>query len=331
MAIDLHAHYVPPKLAEALRQRRAAPLISREADGAELYHMPVGPLPFTTAYTDIAERISFLDAVGIDVQVLSLPGLFGIDYLPAEQSAHLVQLFNDDLSIQCQTYPGRFLGLAALPLDDIRKSVTELKRAVESLGLIGAILPNNAFLTVDHANRLAPIFDYGQSKGLHFFIHPGWRPDEYPVTGSPTGEPLEMVISRGALNLQNAVAQAMTTILYSDFLDSYPGVTIHVANLGGTFPMVVERMDHTVATRFPDQKRLSLGAKHIHVDCSSLGPRAIEIAAAVYGANNIVLGTDTPIFSAEWTLEAVKSASLTNAEKAGILSGNAASLLARWL
>ncbi len=331
MTIDLHAHYVPLKLAEALRFRRATPLISRNDDGTEIYHMPVGPLQFTTAYTDIAERISFLDSVGIDVQVLSLPGLFGIDYLPAEQSVELVQLFNDDLSIQCQIYPGRLLGLAALPLDNIQESVSELKRAVESLGLIGAILPNNSFLTADHAHRLAPIFDYGQLKGLHFFIHPGWRPDECPVTSAPTDEPIGMVISRGALKLQNAVAQAMTTLLYSDFLNSYPGITLHMANLGGTFPMVVERMDHTVVTRFPDEQKLSLGANRVHVDCSSLGPRAIEIAAAVYGVDKIVVGTDTPIFSAEWTLEAVKSASLSDSEKNSILSGNAAALLARWL
>jgi len=332
MIIDLHAHVVPPRLADALRRRDTAPRISGNGEGrAEVYHMPDGVVPFSVAFTDIATRIGFLDRLGIDVQLLSLPGLFGIDYLPADQSAPLVRAFNDDLSAQCRSYPTRLLGLAALPLADIAASVLELRRAVDSLGLIGAILPNNAFLSVSGAQRLAPLFAYAQEKGLHLFIHPGWRSADYPVAGHAGSEPVGLRVPRRALDTQHHVAQAMVTLLYSDFLDAYPDITLHMANLGGTFPMVVERMDHTVLTRFPGAELPSSKARRIIVDCSSLGGRAIECAAAFYGADHIVLGTDTPIFSAEWTLNEINSSSLSLAEKDGILAGTAKQLLKKWL
>ncbi len=331
MTIDLHAHYVPLKLADELRRRKTAPRISQDGEGAESYHMPDGVLPFSNEFIDTALRIDFLDRVGIDAQVLSLPGLFGIDYLPLEESVPLVRLFNNDLSHQCRAYPSRFLGLAALPLAEVASCIAELKRAVETLGLIGAILPNNAFLSLAHAQRLAPVFEYAQEKGLHLFIHPGWRPDEYPVSGKAVQEPLSLTVPRRALETQHNVAQAMVTLLYSEFLDAYPDVSLHMANLGGTLPMAVERMDHTILTRFPGADLPSKKARRLTVDCSSLGARALECAAALYGADHIVLGTDTPIFSAEWSLNEIKSSSLSRTDKERILAGNAAALLGKWL
>ena len=68
--------------------------------------------------------------------------------------------------------------------------------------------------------------------------------------------------------------------------------------------------------------------RRVHVDCSSLGPRSIEMAVAMYGADRIVFGTDCPIFRTDWSLEAVHSANISQGDRDAILYRNAEALLA---
>lgn len=328
MAIDFHAHYIAPKLQEMLEARGSDPRISH-AESGSLYHMPVSTLPFSSIYYDMAERIDFLDHVGIEKQVLSLPGLLGVDYLPIDQSLPMVRASNDDLATQCAKYPKRIIALASLPLGSNDAMLEELKRCVENYGFLGAILPNNSFLSLDHANELKPLFQYANAHNLHFFIHPGWRADEYPVLDTRPDDPDELLIARGALGVQHTVSLALIMLLYTDFLDAYPDMTIHIANLGGTFPMVVERMHHTVEARFADAKLPPARKENLFFDTSSLGPRAIELAAEIYGVDRLIVGTDTPIFSAKTGLRVIEECRLSEDEKQKILKMNALQLLSR--
>jgi len=329
MAIDFHAHYIAPKLMAMLEERSSDPRISRSANGTMLYHMPVSTLPYSSAYYDIDERIEYLDHVGMETQVISLPGLLGIDYLPLEQSLPMIKVSNDDLAVQSLKHKGRIVPLAALPLADIDAMCDELKRCTQEYGFFGAILPNNAFLSLEHANELIPLFDYANEHNLHFFIHPGWRHDEYPVLDRRPDDPDELLIARGALGVQHDVSFAMITLLYTGFLDRFPNMTVHMANLGGTFPMVVERMHHTVDARFPDAKLPPSVKNNLFVDTSSLGPRAIELAVEIYGSDKLIVGTDTPIFSAETGLRSVRNTRLSDDQKEQILRLNALTLLSR--
>jgi predicted TIM-barrel fold metal-dependent hydrolase len=330
MAIDMHTHYVPAALADALRRRDRAPRIEALADGTERLHLPIGALAFGPDYIDMAARVAFMDAVGVDIQVLSFPGLFGVDSLAVAEAEPLLLPFNDDLAALCRRVPDRFMGLAALPFADMDRAVAEFRRAREALGLIGAILPINGFLTLAHAEPFRPILALAQEIGGHIFLHPGRRPDEAPGSAAEAVAPpfADTMLPRQALDVQAKVASAMVTLLFTGFLDPYPDVTVQVANLGGALPMVIERMDHAAKLRTPDAELPSGRARRVYVDCSSLGSRSIEIAAAVYGADRIVLGTDCPIFRTDWTLAAIAAASIAERRKAALRSGNAERLIA---
>jgi predicted TIM-barrel fold metal-dependent hydrolase len=332
MAIDMHAHFLPPALADMLRARQYLPRIERLPDGRELFHRPFGTTPFNPSYVDIEQRVAVLDSLNIETQLLSLPGLIGIDSLPVAESRPMVMTFNDSLAGVVQGFPGRFAGLAGLPMADIGEAVAELRRCVTDLGFVGAILPINCFASVDEARRLVPLFEIGNQFGLHFFIHPGRRPDEVEA-GLRTAEvnptwsgtqPLR------ALTVQTNVAHATVTLLYSDFLDAYPHVTLHVANLGGTYPMIEERIVNLSRIRRPGLPSITESARQIYADCGSLGPRALRMAVQVFGARNILLGSDTPTFRIEWALATVRDAKISVGDKALILRENAAGLLRRY-
>ncbi|MFV2035557.1 MAG: amidohydrolase family protein, partial [Halocynthiibacter sp.] len=251
--------------------------------------------------------------------------------LPLEESLPMVQTFNDALSDVLRRFPGQFLGLTGLPMADIGEAARELRRGVTELGFIGAILPINSFATVAEAQKLAPLFAVGNEFNLHFFVHPGGRPDEViPMrTAAATRPGWPGILPLRALKVQSNIARATVTLLYSDFLDKYSSVTLHVANLGGTYPMVEERIINLSMVRRPGQTPVTERARRIYADCGSLGPRAIEMAVEVFGADRILLGTDTPTFKAEWALSAVNDAEISDSDKLGILRGNALALLRR--
>jgi predicted TIM-barrel fold metal-dependent hydrolase len=324
-AVDWHAHWVPPALQAALRERTQVPRIVREADGGERLVMPIGTLTFDASFGDIEQRLMGMDALGVERQVLSLPGLFGLDSLPANESGPLLRRFNDDLAALCRTHPGRFSGLAALPLADPGQALREFERARTELGLLGAILPVDGFLTEPAAASMRPLLARGQALGAHFFVHPGRMPGSGPAPAEPT----DHALARRALAVQAEVGEAMVTLLMSDLLDACPDVTVQVANLGGTFAAVVERMDHMVALRTPGAPLPSARTRRVWVDCASLGATALEQAVAVFGAERVLVGTDCPIFDTARTLEAVHGARLDGTQRRAILHGNAYSLLAR--
>lgn len=330
MTIDMHTHFVPAPMAAELRTRTAPPRIEGLADGTERIHLPIEHLAFGPDYTDMGARIGFMDARGVDRQLLSFPGLFGLDSLPVVECLPLIRIFNDEAAALCAAHPDRFSALAALPMADMDQAVAELRRGRMELGLVGAILPNNAFVSIAEAEKLRPLFEAGNDLGVHFFIHPGRRPDEVPPPGTPQqGSPFpDLVFARQALGVQANVAQSTATLLFSDFLDDYSNVTVHMANLGGTLPMVIERMEQVVETRGVDVARPMTRTKRLHVDCSSLGPYALELAVSVFGADRIVVGTDCPIFSTDWTLKAIADARIDEAARRAILHENAARLLA---
>jgi predicted TIM-barrel fold metal-dependent hydrolase len=104
-----------------------------------------------------------------------------------------------------------------------------------------------------------------------------------------------------------------------------------VHNLGGNIPYEVERMDHRSLLDTPDEELPSSRFRRakVYVDCNSFGPRAIEAAVALYGADRIVCGTDGSAFGVDWTRKALEEAQIGEDAREQILHRNAAAMMAR--
>jgi predicted TIM-barrel fold metal-dependent hydrolase len=328
MTIDMHTHYLPPDLAAAFRARRDPPWIETLADGSERLHLPVGHLPYVEAdYVDMDRRTDFMDTHGIEKQLLSLPGLFGLDSLPASDCGALLAAFNDHAAALMRDRSDRFAAIAALPLADIDASVAEYRRA-RGMGLAGMILPINGFLSEEAAARYLPLLAVAEELGGHIFIHPGRRPDQVPPPGArPAAYPFpDNVLARQALGVQDAVGACMVTLIYGDLKKNFPNVAIQVANLGGTLTILMERIAHAVALRDPDAAPPEI-PPGLFVDCASLGTVALEAAISVYGADRVLFGTDCPVFETPRTLQAVADARIDDETRTVILHRNAKTLL----
>src|SRR6201995_1253933 len=123
----------------------------------------------------------------------------------------------------------------------------------------------------------------------------------------------------------------MVTLCLTDFLAPYPDLTMVVHNLGGNIPYEIERMDHRSLLDTPDEELPSARFRKakVYVDCNSFGPRAIEAAVRLYGADRIVCGTDGTAFGVDWTHKALEDAEIGAEAREQILHRNAAAMLAR--
>jgi aminocarboxymuconate-semialdehyde decarboxylase len=326
MPIDMHSHYYGG-LVDHLRKRQMRPYISVDADGRDVLNAMTASTVMSAGYASLPARAAYLASTGITRQLMTFPGALGIDVMRVTEVGHVIAAFNDHLSEICRGSGGRFLGLAGLPLADIHAAARELRRARRELGLLGAILPGNFFLTIEHVEQLRPVLAAANDVGALLMIHPGLAPDESPP--APLPEP--SVYRTSGLALQASISQMGITLLFSDLLESYRNIAFHLVNLGGTLPFVLERLEALADSRHPHQLFPRDRLRALYYDCASLGPRALELAVKVVGADRIMLGTDYPIFQSQSVLDTVRQAQIADAERALVLDETAHSMIARFL
>ncbi|MGI4951680.1 MAG: amidohydrolase family protein [Janthinobacterium lividum] len=320
-AIDTHSHFYGETLFACLSRRDGVPRV--ESRGAARFMVtPTSRFELRGGFVSVDERLAWMDANRIARQVMTFPGALGPDVLPAREAVPLVRDVNDELASVCRAHPDRFVGLAGLPLADLGAAMAELERA-RGLGLIGFILPSNYAATLAHLDSLTPLFAVADQLGAHVMLHPGLRADE---DLTPRAYADLSIHRASSLDLHSDIGHALTTVIYSRLTTRYRNVTVQVVNLGGTFPVLIERMDQIVATRDPTAPRPSSMLDGIWVDNASLGPHALALAVAVFGADRILMGTDYPIFETDISLAAARN----HGSRELILAHNAAKLLASY-
>ena len=332
MMIDMHAHWKPSEVADALRARTREPRIVCGTDGVEVLKAPrMADTPLAAAFNEAVVELARMDQQDVSVSVLSVLGSFcWIEAQSIDEALPLCRKVNDGLATICARYPGRFAAFAALPLTDMAAAAAEFERVLGLPGVIGAQLPGNLFLTRDDAQAAWPLLAVANRHKAVVFIHHGPRPgDAFPKVAGGTDNARRR---NGTLDMQACLSSVMVTLCLTDLLADYPDATVVVHNLGGNIPYEVERMDHRCLLDAPDEELPSTRfrrAAAVYVDCNSFGPRAIEAAVRLYGAERIVCGTDGSAFGVDWTRKALEEAEIGAEAREAILHRNAAAIMAR--
>src|SRR5262245_14889838 len=121
MAIDMHVHWFPDALVEALRARRTFPFVEVDGDGRPVLNYPGMRQAIAPGYTSLERRRQSMERYGVDVQLLSLGNrmLNAMQCARAEDAAPLCRVYNDGASAACRAHPGKFFALAMLPYEDV--------------------------------------------------------------------------------------------------------------------------------------------------------------------------------------------------------------------
>lgn len=322
--IDMHAHYYGGGLVETLQARDQRPFLRTRADGVTVMVAMNGEFPFTPQYHDHRVGLAEMRASGLTHRLLTFPGALGVDLLPAQEIAPAIRAYNDHLAQLGRDTGGALIGLAGVPLADMDLACSEVRRIRRDLGLPGIILPSNYFNSLEESDTLRPLLAAANDYGCHIMLHPGLK-----VGQEPPPRPADYMQYRlSAVDLQSSAAQTALTVILSDMLDSYPNISFQIVNLGGTLPFIFERLESIARHRNPDDPFPTQRLRRLWYDCASLGPRAVEAAVKVLGADRIMLGSDYPIFKDDPYTHALAPADITAEEKEQIAWKTATDLFA---
>ena len=321
--IDMHAHFYGGGLARMLAGRASRPCLRETPDGPVMLAMN-GEFPFTPSHHDHTLGLADMARQGVTRRMLTFPGALCADVLPLHESHAAIRAFNDHLAELGSLTGGRLTGLAGLPLADMDEAARELVRVRRELRLPGAILPSNYFGTIAEARALEPVLRAANETGALLMLHPGLKVGE----GAAVLADDHPQYRTSAVALQAQASQVVLTLILSDLLDSFPDIVFQVINLGGTMPFIFERMDSIGRHRNADQPFPTDRLKRIWYDAASLGPRALEAAVKLYGADRIMAGSDYPIFH-DSPLDAIRAAAITDDEKEQVAWRTAEALLDR--
>ena len=296
--VDWHSHVITAGELRLLAGRSTAPRVFKDPSGQDLFEnlttvSAVAGKPSPALPSDLDTRVKHLDANGVHQQLLTYTVALGYDAtLSPEELRPFFRTLNDDLAAILQKYPGRFLGVAAVPTADPAWAAEELKRAHRDLGLIGVALPLNVFSTVEGAKTQAPLFKTAQSLGSHVFVH------RAPASPSIPGQPPLIIPTdlsqvRWSVISNTHLTNGALTLGVSDFLDPYPDVSVQVIMLGGFFPYLLDSV--VAAGRLRGVADPLARLRRIYLEpgpYSSTSSEWVAYAAAKFGADRILFGTD---------------------------------------
>ena len=291
--VDMHAHVTPERYKEAIR-----------TDG-EWYGLDAtaGELDKGGFAKPISERLVEMDALGVDTQLVTpTVGFYQYDN-ELDITKIVATECNNEIAEIVEAHPGRFLGMATLPMQDVPSAIAELERVVGDLGFRGAVINDHvAGRTYDDPVFL-PFFEAAEQLGALLFFH----------QGAPT-----IVTARiDRYKLPNAVGNltervlVYATLVFGGIMDRFPDLKALLAHGGGYTAFGIARLDKVAgalpgdfdgqmqppfptddgfAQRLPPSEYLG----RFYYDCCTYSGPALRFLIDTVGVDRVVLGTDYP-------------------------------------
>ncbi len=218
MIIDFQHHFMPREL------------VKEELGSRRVTRFDENGVPRYTAHAllfDLDEHIRMMDEAGIDAAVLTCGGAMCADL---ESS----RLANNTASRAELDYPGRFLGAAHVHPLGGPEAMRELARCSQELGFQGVVITSEVDAFPLDAPELEPFWAEVSRMGMYVFVHPvlkfydSRQFDKYDI-GRSVGREFSLIM-------------ALIRLINSGLFDRHPGLTIHMAHLGGGIASMLGRI-----------------------------------------------------------------------------------------
>jgi len=289
--IDVHAHLFPRiGRDEAAAVDPRAPWLAKGRDGTG--HIMVGEAPFrpvTASLWDAHARLRFMDAGGIDVQlVCATPVMFGYAW-DAARAATWSSRMNDLAFEFCAADPRRLKSLAQVPLQDIDAACREVSRARAS-GHVGVQIGNHVGTKSLNDPGILDFLRHCASETMPVFVHP------WDMMGD---ERMGKWMLPWLVAMPAETQLGMLSLILSGAFERLPRtLELVFAHGGGSFAYLLGRVDN--AWRNRDIVRAdcpnapSSYCNRFCVDSAIFDGAALNLLVGTMGVERVLLGTDTP-------------------------------------
>lgn len=321
--VDVHAHVVVPEIYEqtsrwsVFAQSTSDSNLSDEArkKAKERSDSVIARM------ADADERIKAMDAMGVDIQVLSASLVHQCTYEADPQAAlALDRESNNHIANMLAAHPERLKGLGSVPLQSPVLAVQELTRCMKELGLSGVTISTRVRDIEIGDNSLRPFWEKVEELGAVVFIHPAGNPDarfKKHFLWNSIGQNFEE-------------AMAIASLMYEGILDAYPRLKICISHGGGYMPFCMGRIARNYlekpTTRVNMSKPPDDYLRMLYYDTCVYDPVTLTQLVAKVGADRVLLGSDYPVGETKPVAFMQDAAGLSRADKDRIIGGNAAKL-----
>jgi aminocarboxymuconate-semialdehyde decarboxylase len=320
--IDFHAHLMLPEIYaitgphSMFVKSNTDPTMSAEARQGVRERESV----LVARMSDVTERIAHMDAMGVDMQVLS-SSLVQLSTYWAEpqESLRMERMLNDRMAAVVAANPKRLIGLGGVPLAAPALAVAELTRCMGELGLAGVGISTTARDMELGDAALRPFWEKAEELGAVVYIHPAGN----------TGARFAKWYLWNSIGQAFEEAMAIASLMYEGILDAFPRLKICISHGGGYMPYYMGRIARNYvekpATRVNMNKSPAEYLRMLYFDSCVYEPEVLEALVRRVGADRVVLGSDYPVGEPK-PVEFVESCGLTALEKEQIVEVNAARL-----
>jgi aminocarboxymuconate-semialdehyde decarboxylase len=291
--IDCHTHILGEDAMRRLasESQKVAPVMDQRGDPAcrLIIDGAVVQDPFPRELWDTELRLHDMDANGVDIQVLA-PTVFTFFYQhePALGLA-CAALQNDAIAAEIKRHPGRFLGLASVPLQAPELAARELARSMTQLGLAGAMIGTHVRgRNLDDPAR-EPFWATAARLRAFIFIHPH---------GGAGAERLGAYYLKNLIGLPFETTIAGASLVFGGVLERHPDLKICLSHGGGFLPYQAGRFRHGFDVRPEAKVNLEASPEasiaRLYYDTILHSTPTLEFLIASAGADHVLLGSDYP-------------------------------------
>jgi aminocarboxymuconate-semialdehyde decarboxylase len=327
LTVDVHCHVLTPdveRLVSSSPEKHAEAAAQLRLYGAESveYNRTLFA-SLMPQLTDVNERLRRMEAMGVDIQVISPSPNQYYYWANVDLAKQIVATQNEHIASVCATHPERLRGLGNVALQHPELSVQQLIECVGKFGLRGVEISSAVNGLELSDSRFERFWAKAEELGCLVFIHPLGTSLAERVNchylGNIIGQPIETTI-------------ALSHLIFGGVLDRHPELKICAAHGGGYLPSYIGRSDHGFTVR-PEAAKIkhkpSEYLKRIYFDSLVYTPEGLRHLIEEVGVSQVMLGTDYPFdmgaYEPEKLIAAV--AGLAEKDRERILGGNAARLL----
>lgn len=320
MRVDCQTHVFPKAYAELLLKNTTSVRTMRKGDAYVVSYGDLQTFALSLDPYDPDRKIRDMDAAGIDVSVLTV-NIPGPELLTPELGVEGARVCNDYLADLCARYPGRFVGLATLPLQDIGAAMAEYRRAIHGLGLRGVFLFSHVAGTPLDAPEFEPLYAAAERDQSPLVLHP---------TVPTWGEVLKDYSMIPMVGLMMDTSIAMLRLILSGTLERYPNLLMVHPHCGGVLPYLMPRVEEQteVKRRGREHIRKPPGEyyRNVYLDVVSPSAQAMRYAYEFSRPDRLIFGSDHPWVKIGTILEHLERTGIPAADRARILGENAGRL-----
>jgi aminocarboxymuconate-semialdehyde decarboxylase len=320
--IDIHTHIVPERFPAYAGKGRDVPWPAMaEARACHRHVMISGKVYRTVAdgSWSVPRRIEAMGEMRVARQALSpMPELLSY-WLPLEDGKALIRYLNEQIAAMVALAPQRFVGLGAVPLQDVESAIVELDFAIKKLGFSGVEIASHVNGVSIGDARFEPFFGAAESMGAAIFVHALRPVGQERIVGA---------FSEQAVCFPGDIALAAASMITGGIAARHPRLRIGFSHGGGALAMLLPRLVHAWHALPKAKESLAespaVYARRFFYDALLFDAAATRFIIDSFGASQVCVGSDYPFNMGERDpLGTLEKSGLDAAVLAAIRSANA--------